>query len=484
MTAGIADLVDTAGPALQDVIEALPWAVVVWPPDRRQPVANRRFMARYCTEQQAPSLRHRYDMPPWGPDGPEDDAHRLGDGTQVAIHRAVTPEGSTVVTLFEGAEPIPPERVEAGGAHLATILENISDGVFLIDANRRVIEFNRRALSIYRMDHSRVWRGMPYDTFLGLCGDLDALTPERREEELAHRRSFVFDPWRRFTIRQLFTGETLELTKEMTRDGAFVFTVRDITETLRQARALEEERRRDRDANAHKSRFMARMSHEMRTPLNGVLGIAALLERTELDAQQAALLDAIRDSGAVLLRLIDDLLDSTRLDTMDFDLVERPFLVCDVVREATQIILPEVRKRGLTIEKAPAQISLPSVVGDAVRLKQVLLNLLNNAVKFTDSGRITVGLEATLIGETARLGLYVEDTGIGIAPQDFERIFEQFEQLERDGARPSVGVGLGLSISRRIIGAMGGTLTVSSTPSLGSRFTIDLTLPLTSEEVP
>ncbi|MEM9783275.1 MAG: ATP-binding protein [Pseudomonadota bacterium] len=475
-------LLDTSPGGADAFIDALPWSVVIWHADGTT-VANDRFVAMFGNHDPAtlPMVLPSGMAAPWRPEGPEEEQVTLDDGRHIGVHRSPTPDGGvlTVQTELKGASSTAAQARSQG--HLVSIIENISDGVLLIDADGALIEYNRRLLSLYGIDHRQVRRGMPYDEFLLLCGDLDALDPARRRQEIERRRAFALDPARRFTLRQLFTGETLEINKEITPDQAAVITVRDITETLRQARALEEERRRDRDAIQHKSRFMARMSHEMRTPLNGVLGVSALLERSNLNPQQRAMLGAIRDSGSVLLRLIDDLLESTRLDTVDFELQARPFLVCDVVREAVQIIEPEAHRRALRIDRRPAASKLPLVVGDAVRLKQVLLNLLSNAVKFTDEGSIAVGLSGRVVGPGARVSLYVSDTGIGIAEADFTRIFEQFEQLNPERSRLSGGVGLGLSISKRLVEAMGGTLAVSSAPGRGSRFTIDMVLPLAGE---
>ncbi|MEL6773850.1 MAG: ATP-binding protein, partial [Pseudomonadota bacterium] len=221
-----------------------------------------------------------------------------------------------------------------------------------------------------------------------------------------------------------------------------------------------------------------RMSHEMRTPLNGVLGIAALLDRTQLDGTQRKYLTAIRDSGEVLLRLIDDLLDTSRFATDNFELVEQPFLFCAMMREALDLMEPEAARRGIALMKRPADIRLPMLIGDGVRLKQVVLNLLANALKFTAEGSVTAGLKAAVVGGRAELIIEVTDTGIGIAAEDQKRIFEPFSQI-KSGAQPTVGgLGLGLSISDRLVSAMGGRIEVTSTSGIGSTFAVHLSLPL------
>ncbi|MEM6487301.1 MAG: PAS-domain containing protein [Pseudomonadota bacterium] len=406
----------------------------------------------------------------------------LTDGRVIEIFCSKAANGDafsvhTDVSLaFANESALSEQRIQ-----LSSVIENVSEGIALIDPRGQVAAVNRRLMALYRIDPADVRLGMPYAEFAARMGDLQSLSEARRAREIDHRVRFVTDPEQRVTLRQLFTGETFELSKAITENDAILLTVRDLTEQLRQARAQEEERRREREASETKARFLARMSHEMRTPLNGVLGLAALLGRTELDDQQAQFVAAIRDSGAVLLRLIDDLLESTRLETVDFELVHRPFRLSDVVREAASLIEPDTRMRGLWLRTEPGNIDLPALMGDAVRLKQVMMNLLANAAKFTETGGVTIGYQAVLHESSADVTLAIADTGIGIAPEDQERIFEQFTQLEDRDSRRFGGVGLGLAIVRRLVSAMGGRVEVASAPDRGSTFRVMLTLPLAPE---
>ncbi|MEL6335081.1 MAG: PAS-domain containing protein [Pseudomonadota bacterium] len=403
----------------------------------------------------------------------------LADGRVFDILRSRTQDGDLVSVHVDVTEKHRTEAaLERQHRQLLSILENISDGVALIDAEKRLIAFNRRWLQLYKVEPSKAWWGMGFRAAAELFGDLQGLPSDQRQQEIDRRCAFALDPTQQRTLRHLCSGETYQLSKEILPDGSTVMTVRDITDTLRQSRALEAERRREREASQHKAQFMTRMSHEMRTPLNGVLGIAALLDRTQLDGTQRKYLTAIRDSGEVLLRLIDDLLDTSRFATDNFELVEQPFLFCAMMREALDLMEPEAARRGIALMKRPADIRLPMLIGDGVRLKQVVLNLLANALKFTAEGSVTAGLKAAVVGGRAELIIEVTDTGIGIAAEDQKRIFEPFSQI-KSGAQPTVGgLGLGLSISDRLVSAMGGRIEVTSTSGIGSTFAVHLSLPL------
>jgi signal transduction histidine kinase len=235
-------------------------------------------------------------------------------------------------------------------------------------------------------------------------------------------------------------------------------------------RAAAAEREAQRRLARLRSDFLANMSHELRTPLNSIIGFSDLLERQGgLDARQARFVDHIVASGRHLLRMINDILDIAKIDAGRLTVELQPVEIADVVLAATDSIAPQVQAKGQTL-----RVSVPAGLvcwADPARLRQVCLNLLSNAVKFTAEGG---ALEVAAHAHGKRVLLTVRDTGIGIAPGDVERIFDEFVQVSAGTSRSADGTGLGLPVSRRLVRLMGGGLTVASTPGAGSCFTVAL----------
>jgi signal transduction histidine kinase/CheY-like chemotaxis protein len=222
-------------------------------------------------------------------------------------------------------------------------------------------------------------------------------------------------------------------------------------------------------------RFVAELSHEFRTPLNGILGMTELLLDTALTPEQTAYAQAVKTSGETLLSLVEELLDMSRLDAGKLSLTIRPFSLAAMVEEVVELLAPRAQAKGIEIASYLDERVSDAVLGDPTRLRQVLLNLASNAVKFTERGGVTVSVEAG--SRAGEIRFAVRDTGTGIAPQDQARIFLEFEQGEAGPNRPMPGSGLGLAISRRIVQRMGGSLGLDSTPGGGSTFTVTVVLP-------
>ena len=273
----------------------------------------------------------------------------------------------------------------------------------------------------------------------------------------------------------------LEWQQSVAVTGQRTFIGRDITDRKAEELALKAAARNAEAGNDTKMRFLATMSHEMRTPLNGILGMTGLMMDTGLDANQKAYAEAIRESGSALLALINDILDYSKIDAGRIDLEETVLDPLSLAQSVAELLSPRAAHKDLEIATYVDPSVPHRLVGDEARLRQVLLNLAGNGVKFTETGGVTIEIRAEPNAKegTENIRIDVHDTGAGIPEEDLSDIFDEFAQVDSSHARKYEGTGLGLAIARRIVKAMGGTMSVKSKLNVGSVFSF--TVPLKSK---
>ncbi len=269
--------------------------------------------------------------------------------------------------------------------------------------------------------------------------------------------------------------------------GTYV-TYFDITQKKQEKKELREAKEAAEAASVAKSMFLANTSHEIRTPLNAIIGTADLLSESDLEEDQRQFVDILRSAGQTLLDLVNSVLDLSKIEAAAFELDVHPFRLIELIEDVIEVLAVDAHQKGLELIGRVGQNVPTAVVGDETRLRQVLLNLLGNAVKFTESGEVGLSVEQLVptraeAGSAPQILFEVWDTGSGISEEARERIFDRFTQADPSTTRKHGGTGLGLTICRSLVELMGGELSLESEVGAGSRFAFRLALPV-ADEVP
>ena len=359
-------------------------------------------------------------------------------------------------------------------AHLKEAIEPMAEGIAYFDSEDRIIVWNQRYSEL--VDPAGVLTaGKSYRTLLE-----DNVAAGAHPEAAGHEREWI--EARLATRGDLGTDEHkngerwVRAERRRTRDGGLVTVVMDVTEFRWAQEVLAQARDAAEAANRAKSEFLANVSHELRTPLNGVLAIAEVLTHTPLNPRQLEMVETIRTSGANLEALLSDIMDLARLEAGNVAIVVEPFNLAEAVGAAAAPSRLHARGKGLNFSLDVGPDVQGRVDGDAGRLRQILANLISNAVKFTERGEVRITVDRPARGE-AWVRFAVKDTGVGFGPEAKDRIFEHFQQADGSSTRRHGGTGLGLAICKQAAELLGGSLDCRSSVGEGSEFTLILNLP-------
>ena len=376
--------------------------------------------------------------------------------------------GGLVMMIYRGRQTASLKKLVWSERRNRDILQAAMDGFCLVDTRGRIQEVNDAYCRI---------TGFSREELLTMSiGDLDVVMSP--EAVAAQTQKILSQGWDRFETRHRCKDGTLIALAVSVQfhadDGLLVSFLHDITQQKNRERELELARDAAKSATQAKSEFLAMMSHELRTPLNGILGFTSLLAETSLDADQQGFVQTVHDSGEHLLGVVNDILDFSSIENATLKLESAPIPVSDLVEVAGNMVRKTAANKGLEYRCEMAPGMPEHLLGDQRRILQILINLLGNAVKFTSEGSVILRVSPASDAGRPVLDFSIEDTGPGILPGTIAQLFQPFVQEDSSLRRRFEGTGLGLAISQRLAQAMGGNVTVSSAPGMGSTFTLRL----------
>lgn len=363
-------------------------------------------------------------------------------------------------------------RLEQVETQLLTAISSISEGFVLFDAEGRLVVCNDRYRSLFPHIADIAIPGTHFADIIRTIAERGAYghDGEALEHWIEARLNSYLQSDGRELLQMLADGRWVRTAEYATADGGVVGVHTEITEAVVLDRELRRAMENAEAANRAKSAFLATVSHEIRTPMNGVIGMTSLLLDTALTDEQRHFAETVRSSAEALLSIINEILDFSRAEAGRLELETAPFQVRRMVEGVMDILAPRLTGKALKLTWHLESDLPDDFIGDAGRLRQVLLNLAGNAVKFTEAGQVTITVTVKRHDHAARLRFAVADSGIGIPQAAQERLFTAFSQVDSSTARRFGGTGLGLAISKRIVTVMGGDIGFDSAEGQGSVF--------------
>ena len=361
----------------------------------------------------------------------------------------------------------PLEKLAASNAIIQNTLGSVDHAIVVVSPDMKIELLNDYALRMFGRYHTKLYVGASFAEAMRDGHDALNLSPEARAVvmERLYSREYIRGHY------AMPDGSVIEYRQSPLPAGGFVCTYTDVSEEKRLQEQLLIAKAKAEEADAAKSHFLAAMSHEIRTPMNGVIGVVELLRATPLVDEQRQMVDIIRQSGITLLDVINDILDYSKIEAGRMTIEKTQFDLGDVVESTAAVIGGHTKSKFLDISCSVDPAIDAVVVGDPVRIRQIILNLMGNAIKFTERGKVSVRAKVeTVTDDETTVRFEVSDTGIGIPAEKQAKLFEAFTQADYSTTRRFGGTGLGLSISKNLAILMGGEIGVTSTLGEGSTF--------------
>ena len=371
------------------------------------------------------------------------------------------------------------DELTASSRQLAITVAGSMDAIIIADGYSKIIEYNTSAQGVFGWSREEII-GKTMEELFFRKGLRDAYK-NAMAQSLELSNTNVVDGVRVELTAWRKNGEEFEVELNMTyvernNDAIYMAYIRDISDRKVAEKILIEARDRAERTDKAKSQFLAVMSHEMRTPLAGIIGVMDLLKTTKLTKKQDHYVQIATSSGEIMLEHINEALDITRIEGGALNLSPQEFNLPDLVRSLVEILKPLANEKKLNLDLQIDNKIKTNFMGDSLRIRQILTNLLGNSIKFTDKGSIKFVISYSHGSDTSKLKFKITDTGKGIAPEDHKKIFDDFVVISSGGKQQTRGDGLGLSISRKIARQMGGDIIVESNINEGATFILSLPL--------